>query len=85
MILKLNPGKERRCDPLKIENIFVSREPPTITTTAATPQDSPSTTLEQGVSFRNWEHLDLESIDKTSVSFYFFCKQKKFLRNTLMI
>lgn len=51
---------------------------PTITHTAATPQDSPSTTLEPGVSLRAFNVAislekssmlsSLESIDQTSVS-----------------
>lgn len=36
-------------------------EPPIITTTAATPQDSPSNTLEMGTRMRDWEHIDVET------------------------
>lgn len=42
-------------------------EPPIITTTAATPQDSPSNTMEMGASLRDWEQIDLE----TFVSFFY--------------
>lgn len=49
---------------------------PIITTTAATPQDSPNTTLEPGVSFKEFNYdlarsslLDsLDSVDGSSVS-----------------
>lgn len=51
---------------------------PMITHTAATPQDSPSTTLEPGASFRDFNMVlslerssmvsSLDSIDRTSVS-----------------
>lgn len=40
-------------------------EPPIITTTAATPQDSPSNTMEMGTSLKDWEHVDLESLEKS--------------------
>lgn len=40
-------------------------EPPVITTTAATPQDSPITTLEVGTTMKDWEHIDLEQFEKT--------------------
>ena len=36
-------------------------EPPIITTTAATPQDSPSNTMEMGTSLKDWEQIDLET------------------------
>jgi voltage-dependent calcium channel T type alpha-1G len=36
-------------------------EPPIITTTAATPQDSPSNTMEMGTSLRDWEQIDLDA------------------------
>lgn len=35
-------------------------DPPIITTTAATPQDSPSNTMEMGTSLRDWEQIDLD-------------------------
>ncbi|XP_030381070.1 voltage-dependent T-type calcium channel subunit alpha-1G [Scaptodrosophila lebanonensis] len=46
--------KERRSEASRLSKIRLIREPPIITTTAATPQDSPSTTLEPGMSFRQW-------------------------------
>lgn len=46
--------KERRSESAKAKNIKCFT-PPIITTTAATPQDSPSTTLEPGASFSDWE------------------------------
>lgn len=42
-----------------------SREPPTITTTAATPQDSPNNTMEVGKSLREWEQIDMEQLEVT--------------------
>lgn len=48
---------------LKLENIKIATDPPIITTTAATPQDSPNTTIELGASFTDWD-IDLETIDK---------------------
>lgn len=39
------------------------REPPTITTTAATPQDSPNNTMEVGVTLKNWEHIEIEHLE----------------------
>lgn len=44
-------------------------EPPIITTTAATPQDSPSNTMEMGTSLKDWEQIDLENF--VSLFFYF--------------
>jgi hypothetical protein len=38
-------------------------DPPIITTTAATPQDSPSNTIER-TSLKDWEHLDIEVVEK---------------------
>lgn len=46
--------KERRSESFKVKSIKCFT-PPIITTTAATPQDSPSTTLEPGASFSDWE------------------------------
>lgn len=49
----------------KARNIpFRHHTPPIITTTAATPQDSPNTTLEAGCSFKHWDSLDLQSLEK---------------------
>ncbi|XP_070508041.1 voltage-dependent T-type calcium channel subunit alpha-1G isoform X8 [Chironomus tepperi] len=39
-------------------------DPPIITTTAATPQDSPSNTMEMGTTMRDWEHVDLDSVER---------------------
>lgn len=57
---------------------------PMITHTAATPQDSPSTTLEPGASFRDFNMAlslerssmlsSLDSIDRTSVRTNFVCR-----------
>ncbi|ALC48765.1 Ca-alpha1T [Drosophila busckii] len=46
--------KDRRSDAPRLSKMRLVRDPPMITTTAATPQDSPSTTLEPGMSFRQW-------------------------------
>lgn len=51
----------------------VTGQPPTITHTAATPQDSPNTTLDTGYRDINCRtiyqtNLSIESIDRTSVS-----------------
>ncbi|XP_062714387.1 voltage-dependent T-type calcium channel subunit alpha-1G isoform X3 [Aedes albopictus] len=59
--------KQRKCEPLKLYNIQVT-DPPIITTTAATPQDSPNATLEGGASFKDWENLDFEQLEKSSSS-----------------
>lgn len=42
-----------------------SYEPPIITTTAATPQDSPSNTMEVGTTLRDWEHIDMDQLNVT--------------------
>ncbi|XP_037028717.1 voltage-dependent T-type calcium channel subunit alpha-1G isoform X5 [Bradysia coprophila] len=57
--------KERRTDGPKLNIKCRNQDPPIITTTAATPQDSPNTTLEPGASFRHWESADLESLGKS--------------------
>ena len=41
------------------------REPPIITTTAATPQDSPSNTMEMGKTMKDWEQNDMEQLEVT--------------------
>jgi voltage-dependent calcium channel T type alpha-1G len=46
------------------------KEPPTITTTAATPQDSPSNTMEMGTRLKDWEKIDMEQLE-VIVSIYF--------------
>lgn len=60
--------KERRAEAHKLNIKCQNHDPPIITTTAATPQDSPNTTLEPGASFRHWESVDLECLGK--VTFY---------------
>ncbi|XP_067636401.1 voltage-dependent T-type calcium channel subunit alpha-1G isoform X1 [Eurosta solidaginis] len=55
--------RERRGDAPRLSRIRPLREPPIITTTAATPQDSPNTTLEGGMSFRSWNAQELEMTD----------------------
>ncbi|XP_033168961.1 voltage-dependent T-type calcium channel subunit alpha-1G isoform X5 [Drosophila mauritiana] len=50
--------KERRSEAPRLSKIRLARDPPIITTTAATPQDSPSTTLEPGMSFRQWGDME---------------------------
>lgn len=42
-----------------------THEPPIITTTAATPQDSPSNTMEIGSSMKDWEKGDMEQLEVT--------------------
>jgi voltage-dependent calcium channel T type alpha-1G len=44
-----------------------SHDPPLITTTAATPQDSPSNTMEMGTSLKDWENVDLESVERVKL------------------
>jgi voltage-dependent calcium channel T type alpha-1G len=39
------------------------REAPTITTTAATPQDSPNNTMEMGTRLRDWKQIDMEQLE----------------------
>lgn len=48
--------------------MYRQHTPPIITTTAATPQDSPNTTLEAGTSFKHWDSLDLEALEKVNKS-----------------
>ncbi|XP_033238120.1 voltage-dependent T-type calcium channel subunit alpha-1G isoform X3 [Drosophila pseudoobscura] len=50
--------KDRRSEASRLSKIRLVREPPIITTTAATPQDSPSTTLEPGMTFRQWGDME---------------------------
>lgn len=40
-----------------------THEPPTITTTAATPQDSPNNTMEMGTTLRDWEHIEIDQLE----------------------
>lgn len=53
--------KERRSEAPRLSKIRLARDPPIITTTAATPQDSPSTTLEPGMSFRQWGDMEVSA------------------------
>ncbi|XP_037808576.1 voltage-dependent T-type calcium channel subunit alpha-1G isoform X5 [Lucilia sericata] len=55
--------RDRRADVPRLAKIRPIREPPIITTTAATPQDSPNTTLETGTTFRNWGPPDSDSTE----------------------
>nr|XP_036215545.1 uncharacterized protein LOC106617992 isoform X1 [Bactrocera oleae] len=55
--------RERRGDAPRLSRIRPLREPPIITTTAATPQDSPNTTLDGGMSFRTWNPQEMETTD----------------------
>ncbi|EDV92308.1 GH24843 [Drosophila grimshawi] len=50
--------KDRRNEAPRISKMRLIRDPPLITTTAATPQDSPSTTMEPGMGFRQWGDLE---------------------------
>ncbi|XP_055388606.1 uncharacterized protein LOC129617143 isoform X3 [Condylostylus longicornis] len=60
---KTSSIKERRPEASKLANLRALRDPPIIMTTAATPQDSPSTTLESGASFKNWSQQELQAMD----------------------
>lgn len=51
--------KDRRSEATRLSKMRLMRDPPLITTTAATPQDSPSTTMEPGMSFRQWGDLEV--------------------------
>lgn len=52
-------------EPLKLDTLK-PYDPPVIMTTAATPQDSPNTTIGNDMSFPNWDSSNLE-LDKASV------------------
>ncbi|XP_038117628.1 voltage-dependent T-type calcium channel subunit alpha-1G isoform X4 [Culex quinquefasciatus] len=55
--------KKNKCDILKLSNLqFI--EPPIITTTAATPLDSPTTTHGSSRGFKDWDNLDFEQLEK---------------------
>ncbi|XP_035892745.1 voltage-dependent T-type calcium channel subunit alpha-1G isoform X4 [Anopheles stephensi] len=62
---KKNRGK--KTESLKLYNIQV-QDPPIITTTAATPQDSPSGTMESGTSFKDWDQADFEKYERENSS-----------------
>ncbi|XP_055913400.1 uncharacterized protein LOC129947020 isoform X4 [Eupeodes corollae] len=53
--------KERRSESAKLTKLRPVRDPPIIMTTAATPQDSPNTTLESGSTFKNWNQQEFEA------------------------
>lgn len=53
--------KDRRSEATRLSKMRLIRDPPLITTTAATPQDSPSTTMEPGMSFRQWGDLEVSN------------------------
>uniref|UniRef100_A0A1A9VSZ6 Ion transport domain-containing protein n=1 Tax=Glossina austeni TaxID=7395 RepID=A0A1A9VSZ6_GLOAU len=58
--------KDRRGDLPRLTKIRPLREPPIITTTAATPQDSPNTTQGSGKSFRDWTSPSEEDVNSES-------------------
>ncbi|XP_052870084.1 voltage-dependent T-type calcium channel subunit alpha-1G [Anopheles cruzii] len=60
-------SRKRKTDSLKLYNIQV-QEPPIITTTAATPQDSPSGTMGSGASFKDWDQADFERFERENSS-----------------
>lgn len=65
--LQTYSGKDPKTEAIKAKNfIYRQHTPPIITTTAATPQDSPNTTLEAGTSFKHWDSLDLQALDKVN-------------------
>ncbi|XP_061497751.1 voltage-dependent T-type calcium channel subunit alpha-1G isoform X7 [Anopheles gambiae] len=57
----------KKAESLKLYNIQV-QDPPIITTTAATPQDSPSGTMESGTSFKDWDQADFEKYERENSS-----------------
>ncbi|XP_052896523.1 voltage-dependent T-type calcium channel subunit alpha-1G [Anopheles moucheti] len=59
--------KGKKTESLKLYNIQV-QDPPIITTTAATPQDSPSGTMESGTSFKDWDQADFEKYERENSS-----------------
>lgn len=58
-------SKRRHHGSVRDKNKHNKREPPIITTTAATPQDSPSNTMEQGTRLRDWEQINMEQLEVT--------------------
>ncbi|XP_035773976.1 voltage-dependent T-type calcium channel subunit alpha-1G-like isoform X5 [Anopheles albimanus] len=60
-------NKKRKTESLKLYNIQV-QEPPIITTTAATPQDSPNGTMDSGASFKDWDQADFEKYERENSS-----------------
>lgn len=61
--------RDRRSDVPRLAKIRPIREPPIITTTAATPQDSPNTTLETGTTFKNWDQTEPDTQEVNFISF----------------
>ncbi|XP_053658326.1 voltage-dependent T-type calcium channel subunit alpha-1G [Anopheles marshallii] len=59
--------KGKKTESLKLYNIQV-QDPPIITTTAATPQDSPNGTMESGTSFKDWDQADFEKYERENSS-----------------
>ncbi|XP_053687605.1 voltage-dependent T-type calcium channel subunit alpha-1G [Sabethes cyaneus] len=57
-------SNKRKCGPLLLSQIQ-NMEPPIITTTAATPQDSPNSTLNTSASFKDWESTNLEPLERS--------------------
>lgn len=88
-IFQTYSGKDPKTEAIKAKN-FVYRQhtPPIITTTAATPQDSPNTTLEAGTSFKHWDSLDLQALEQVKfiktkeiqLSINFYQQQQKISR-----
>lgn len=64
---KTHSTRDRKRSSIK-KNKPLFRDPPIITTTAATPQDSPNCTLEQGATFKDWDILNFDNVDRISVS-----------------
>ncbi|XP_058837307.1 voltage-dependent T-type calcium channel subunit alpha-1G isoform X2 [Topomyia yanbarensis] len=60
----LHATKKKKCEPLMLYNIQ-HIDAPIITTTAATPQDSPNGTLDTGIDFKHWENLDMQHTEKS--------------------
>lgn len=80
--LQTYSGKDPKTEAIKAKNfIYRQHTPPIITTTAATPQDSPNTTLEAGTSFKHWDSLDLQALDKVNKSYaHITLQQQKILK-----
>jgi voltage-dependent calcium channel T type alpha-1G len=65
-------SKRRKASVRDKHRIEGKNEPPIITTTAATPQDSPSNTMDVGTRLRNWEHLEVDSNVSQQVEIFCF-------------
>ncbi|XP_055525696.1 voltage-dependent T-type calcium channel subunit alpha-1G isoform X2 [Wyeomyia smithii] len=57
-------SNKKKCGPLMLCDIQ-NMEPPIITTTAATPQDSPNSTLNTSASFKDWECTNLDPLERS--------------------